>query len=465
MENNKKSIYISLTTIPNRIKNIDITLNSLLNQSYLPDKLIINIPHKYDRYDEDIIIPEFLYKEKRFCVNRCEDFGPATKILGLISDNLEIKMDDIIIVCDDDREYDINFIKNLVEGLKNNPNCCVTNAGWEIEQLSLFRYTKTKFPRGIEYKRSGYIDVLGGCCGFALYYKFIYGNKELLQIYKKSLLFYVDDIWISGHLTVKGINIWILDTGIDSNVSINNNIDALSNNSVFPRSECNNFAIDYFIKKYNIWYDKHDNKLSKHIYDTKNIFTNIYDLNFWGDGSGPGSKYEYNIEYIEILQKLFNDFKICDVIDIGCGDWQFSQYIDFKNINYLGIDIVENVIRDNNIKYKKNNINFRCLDIIEYSKKIKNTDLIILKDVLQHWPTQVIIETLNDLLLKTKYILVTNCCNQQNTNREIYMGEWCGLTCDMYPLNLFNPTLIKKYKTKEINLIKGNLLNSDVYKN
>ena len=55
-------IYASLTTIPQRIKNINKSIDSLLKQSLKPDKIFINIPFKYKRFTETISddqIPKF----------------------------------------------------------------------------------------------------------------------------------------------------------------------------------------------------------------------------------------------------------------------------------------------------------------------------------------------------------------------------------------------------------------------
>jgi len=59
-------IYISITTIPKRIKNIQKSIDSLLQQTKVPDKIFINIPTKYKRFKEIIEnedIPKF--NEKR----------------------------------------------------------------------------------------------------------------------------------------------------------------------------------------------------------------------------------------------------------------------------------------------------------------------------------------------------------------------------------------------------------------
>ena len=91
------------------------------------------------------------------------------------------------------------------------------------------------------------------------------------------------------------------------------------------------------------------------------VFTEIYDKNKWGGGSGTGSKMSRNNQkYIDILNEILNKYNIKTICDIGCGDWQFSKFIKYntKDINYLGIDCVKSVI-DNNLKnYKDTNINF-----------------------------------------------------------------------------------------------------------
>ena len=48
--------YISFSTVPPRISKIEPILDSLVNQSVKPDKIFINVPRKYDRFDNELII-------------------------------------------------------------------------------------------------------------------------------------------------------------------------------------------------------------------------------------------------------------------------------------------------------------------------------------------------------------------------------------------------------------------------
>ena len=51
-------IYVSMTTIPSRFKNIFPCIDSLLNQLFLPTKIIINIPLQYDFRFNNYVISE-----------------------------------------------------------------------------------------------------------------------------------------------------------------------------------------------------------------------------------------------------------------------------------------------------------------------------------------------------------------------------------------------------------------------
>ena len=100
-------IYVSLTTIPQRIKSLNKSIESLLKQTLKPDKIFINIPNSYKRFNEVIKkdhIPKF--KDSIVEIVRCEDYGPGTKLLGSID---KIKKNSLIILVDDDHYYE-NFM-------------------------------------------------------------------------------------------------------------------------------------------------------------------------------------------------------------------------------------------------------------------------------------------------------------------------------------------------------------------
>ena len=91
---NYNNYIVSLTTIPSRINYIENTIKSLFEQTLKPTKIVLNIPKKYNfRFDSSIdenIIKEISKKYNNILfINYIDkDYGPGTKLLGLIKSNL-----------------------------------------------------------------------------------------------------------------------------------------------------------------------------------------------------------------------------------------------------------------------------------------------------------------------------------------------------------------------------------------
>lgn len=186
----------------------------------------------------------------------------------------------------------------------------------------------------------------------------------------------------------------------------------------------------------------------------KEIFTEIYDKNVWG-GSGGGSSPENTVEYRKLLQKFLKDKNIKSVIDFGCGDWSFSHMIDWSGIDYLGYDCVESVINNNHIQHRSDNIHFTSNVTMLNEISENGGELIIVKDVLQHWSNESIILFLHQFRT-FQYILITNSSNQNDDNEDIQIGHSRGLSAKFYPLKQFNPevlAVIKTTITSEVSLI------------
>lgn len=183
----------------------------------------------------------------------------------------------------------------------------------------------------------------------------------------------------------------------------------------------------------------------------KEIFTEIYDKNIWG-GSGGGSSPGNTIEYRAFLQKFLKDYKIKSVLDYGCGDWSFSHLIEWSGVDYLGFDVVESVIQSNRKRYGSNDIRFTTMatDIVDTAP----FDLIILKDVLQHWSNYEIDRFLCANVYDAKYILITN--TQGETECDIEPGQCRGLSAKFEPLKKYNPDILAVIQTtitSEVSLI------------
>ncbi|HSX13489.1 MAG TPA: class I SAM-dependent methyltransferase [Chlamydiales bacterium] len=176
------------------------------------------------------------------------------------------------------------------------------------------------------------------------------------------------------------------------------------------------------------------------------IFTWIYDTGQWGfndEGrgySGDGSTVREAKPYMDFLRDFLRTHQIESVIDIGCGDWTFSQHLDWRNIHYLGVDVVKSVIESDIEKFSKPNITFMQADIL--STSLPSADLLICKDVLQHLTYEDISLFLQQLS-KYKHCLITNDYGsiyiegqRIRENSDISTGKYRPIDLTLPPFNL-----------------------------
>ena len=102
--------------------------------------------------------------------------------------------------------------------------------------------------------------------------------------------------------------------------------------------------------------------------DNSAIFNEIYRKNIWGDSdskSGTGSNLRQTENIRKQLPSFLNGLNIKTILDIPCGDFYWMPLIDLDNISYFGADIVDDLIKLNEKKFKEPNLKFLKLDIIQ----------------------------------------------------------------------------------------------------
>jgi SAM-dependent methyltransferase len=167
----------------------------------------------------------------------------------------------------------------------------------------------------------------------------------------------------------------------------------------------------------------------------KREFERIYELNSWGHGSGEGSLPVHVRPYVAFLQNFIRERGIASVVDFGCGDWQFSKFIDWRGVDYRGYDIVGSVISTNRARYQTGRVSFHEVDRTDYD--LPAADLLIVKDVLQHWSDESILKFL-PRLAGYRCSLITNCVNPRGptTHQSIADGGFRYLDIRLPPFNM-----------------------------
>lgn len=184
----------------------------------------------------------------------------------------------------------------------------------------------------------------------------------------------------------------------------------------------------------------------------KKIFTQIYQTRHWKgieSVSGPGSDIIQTGVIINEVSHTIEEFGIKSILDIPCGDFNWMQHVNMHNAEYLGADIVEEIIKENSDKYSKEKIRFEVVDLL--SDPLLECDLIICRDCLVHLSFSEIRIALNNIKAsKSKYLLTTSF-TERNDNYDIITGGWRPLNLQMKPFKFPNPIKVINEKCTEGN--------------
>jgi SAM-dependent methyltransferase len=163
------------------------------------------------------------------------------------------------------------------------------------------------------------------------------------------------------------------------------------------------------------------------------VFQQIYRENTWGYGSGHGSMPRMTKTYRAYLEGFIAANAITSVIDVGCGDWQSSRLIDWQGADYLGLDVVPELVERNQREFGAPGVRFEVspTDLSD----LPAADLLITKDVLQHVPNAKISE-LVAALPRFKYALLTNDIAGSEPNGEIEPGGWRAVDLRLPPFDV-----------------------------
>jgi SAM-dependent methyltransferase len=140
-------------------------------------------------------------------------------------------------------------------------------------------------------------------------------------------------------------------------------------------------------------------------------FSAIYRSHAWGSiedrpfCSGDGSIREEAVgPYCVMIREFITANNIRRVVDLGCGDFAVGSRFTGPSVDYVGIDVVPDLIRYNQEHFAAPGVEFRCMNIIE--DELPQGDLCLVRQVLQHLSNAQIQQTLRSLRLY-RYVIAT----------------------------------------------------------
>lgn len=188
-------------------------------------------------------------------------------------------------------------------------------------------------------------------------------------------------------------------------------------------------------------YDRHFSYLGG---SRQQNFTAIYDQKIWTHGdesaplSGHGSSLQATERLRQALPNVLRRIGAETLLDLGCGDFTWMQHIDLP-CNYIGIDIVESVIANNNNDFQSEGRSFIVADFVE-EIPVK-ADVVLSREVLFHL-------SFNDSLRGLRNALDSGCSFFLLTsdasaafNADIQSGDFRSLNLEKRPFRLPTPQL------------------------
>ena len=275
-------LIISLSAIPARFPKIGPILDSLVNQTAQVDKILLYIPNSYRRFpDWDGSLPDV---PKGVEIRRTnDDFGPATKVLCAAKEFRDTDCD--ILFCDDDHIYAPGWAQSFLDLKPKHPGCVIAQGGFQAEAVAggtakrdlqpraerRWRVTDLDFqlrylwqdltnwsqrheltapPRRV-FKLSGYVDVFEGYAGVLVQPQMF--DEEFYDI--PPVLWGVDDVWLSGMITRRGIPIWLEGRLLDPRQAESERHAPLAKSVIdgANRSTANREGVLYFRDQHGLW--------------------------------------------------------------------------------------------------------------------------------------------------------------------------------------------------------------------
>ena len=179
-------------------------------------------------------------------------------------------------------------------------------------------------------------------------------------------------------------------------------------------------------------------KLKREKQKIVNTFHNIMVNKIWKDDhsvSGGGSNLEQTKVIIDEIKIVVKEFKIEKFIDIPCGDFYWFKHVDLQGAEYLGGDLLKELI-DQNKKYENEKRKFVTIDLI--NDPLPEGDVILIRDCFVHLSFELIEKVIANLKKSSiKYVLTTTFPKHENT--DIETGGWRPINLEKHPFNWGTP--------------------------
>jgi hypothetical protein len=199
------------------------------------------------------------------------------------------------------------------------------------------------------------------------------------------------------------------------------------------------------------------------------VFTDIYKSNAWASDesvSGPGSDMADTAALRAVLPGLMRELGARSMLDAPCGDFNWMRTVDLPGVDYIGGDIVEDLVLTNQMKYGTDrpenqakaptnaSRRFEVVNIVD--SKIPKVDLIMCRDCLVHLPIEMCRKAIMNFKLSGSTWLLTTtfpaalgeAAGGAQRNKDILPGDWRPIDLQLAPFLFPEPSKLIDEKSR-----------------
>jgi hypothetical protein len=170
------------------------------------------------------------------------------------------------------------------------------------------------------------------------------------------------------------------------------------------------------------------------------IFTEIYRKNAWGHPesvSGRGSILGRTAVIRAELPGLLAGVGARSLLDAPCGDFNWMRHVDLGAVEYVGADVVPELIERNRAAYEGEGRRFVTLDIVR--DELPRADVVLCRDCLIHLSFRDARAAIANFKGSGSGFLLATTHPRVAENRDVESGSWRSLNLQLPPFGFREP--------------------------
>jgi len=173
------------------------------------------------------------------------------------------------------------------------------------------------------------------------------------------------------------------------------------------------------------------------------VFRLIHAKNIWSSAesiSGGGSTLQQTQHLRQQLPGLLRHLQVQRLLDLPCGDFHWMSQVDLTGIDYVGADIVPDLVAETKRRHGRPGFEFIYLDLI--NDPLPAADAVLCRDCLVHLPNAMVTQALANLRRSSASYLLATSFPAHTANSDIEPGRWRPINLQAPPFCLPEPLLV-----------------------